>query len=225
MVDEGETTAYGPYEVSAAGTTLTLATSMGASPADDATLTVTENNPDTTQAISDASYNRYTAVTDGNSETDTLVNIEKLLFDDQAMSLIASQSAKATMSSAGITTTWKVKGTSLSDLLIGTSENEIFYGYSGSDHLVLADGSGTDQTRDFVAGSGGDVLSILLGADDSDGLNGTGVDTASEVMARANQQGDDTVIDLGAGNQITLVGVTSSDLVSANFEIVNAANF
>ncbi|MBT5635336.1 MAG: hypothetical protein HOJ23_07060, partial [Gammaproteobacteria bacterium] len=38
VVDDGETTAYGPYEVSAGGATLTLASTMGASPADDATL-------------------------------------------------------------------------------------------------------------------------------------------------------------------------------------------
>ena len=141
------------------------------------------------------------------------------------MSLIASQSAKAEMSATGISTTWKVKGTTLADLLTGTDENEIFYGYDGSDHIVLADDSGTDQARGFVAGAGGDVLSILLGADDTDGLNGNGVDTITEVIAQASQQGDDTVIDLGAGNQITLVGVTSSDLVDANFEIVSADTF
>ena len=223
--DDGETVSYGPYEVSSvSGSTLTLAESMGASPADDASITVTENNPDNTQAISAASYSRYVTV-EANSETDTLRNIEKLLFDDQAMSLIASQSAKAEMSATGISTTWKVKGTTLADLLTGTDENEIFYGYDGSDHIVLADDSGTDQARGFVAGAGGDVLSILLGADDTDGLNGNGVDTITEVIAQASQQGDDTVIDLGAGNQITLVGVTSSDLVDANFEIVSADTF
>jgi len=224
-VDDGETTAYGPYEVSAGGATLTLASTMGASPADDATLTVTEDNPDATQAISDATYSRYVTVADSSSETDTLRNIEKLLFDDEAMSLIASQSAKASMGATGVTTTWKVKGTGLSDLLTGTSEDEIFYGYDGSDHIVLGDGSGTDQARGFVAGAGGDVLSILLGAGDTDGLNGNGVDTISEVKAQATQQGDDTVIDLGSGNQITLVGVTSTDLVDANFEIVNSGTF
>ena len=90
---------------------------------------------------------------------------------------------------------------------------------------MLGDHSGVDQARGFVAGSGGDVLSILLGSNDTDGLNGTGVDTVAEIMAHAAQQGSDTWVDLGAGNSILLVGVSSSSLTSANFEIVHAATF
>ena len=79
--------------------------------------------------------------------------------------------------------------------------------------------------RGFVAGSGGDVLSILLGASDSDGLNGTGVDSVSELLALAEQRGEDAYFDLGGGNEVTLVGVSVDGLSSANFELIHADSF
>ena len=55
----------------------------------------------------------------------------------------------------------------------------------------------------------------------STGLNGAGVDTATEALAQATQQSNDVVVDLGAGHTVKLVGVSLSDLSSANFEVVN----
>ena len=225
--DAGEVVNYGPYKITSIDTgtkTLTLNSSLGVSPTSGATLTLTEDNPDTTGAVTTVTYDRSVTVTHG-SETDILRNIEKLVFDDQSMQLIASQIEKATMTSSGLVTTNYVKGTALADLILGTSANEIFTGGAGSDHFVLGDNSGVDQARGFVAGSGGDVLSILLGANDTDGLNGTGVDTVAEIMAHAAQQGSDTLVDLGDGNSILLVGVSSSSLTAANFEIVHAEAF
>ena len=215
----------GTYKItSISGDTLTLASSLSATPVDGKTVLAYEDNPDTTQGVGSVTYDRYLLVKTS-SETDLLRNIEKLSFSDQSMSLEASRSTTASMTTDGLVSTTKVKGTALSDLLTGSSENEIFYGYEGSDHFVIGDGSGTDQVRGFVAGSGGDVITILLGANDTDGLNGTGIDTVTEVMAKAAQQGSDTLIDLGSGNSVLLVGVTATSLTAANFEIVHAATF
>ena len=215
----------GNYKItSISGNTLTLASSMSATPANHAVVNAYEDNPDTTQSAGSVSYDRYLLVK-LSSETDLLRNVERLSFSDQSMSLEASRSTTATMTSEGLVTTTKVKGTALGDLMMGTGDNEIFYGYEGSDHFVIGDGSGTDQVRGFTAGAGGDVISILLGDNDTDGLNGSGMDTVTEVIAKASQQGSDTLIDLGSGNSILLVGVASTDLTAANFEIVHAATF
>jgi len=114
----------------------------------------------------------------------------------------------------------KVMGTDLADLLVSTSANESFQVGAG-DHVVIADSSGVDDVRGFVAGAGGTVLTINLGANDADGLNGTGVDTVAEILARASQQGSDVFFNLGDGNSILLVGVTLADLVNGNFAIVH----
>jgi Ca2+-binding RTX toxin-like protein len=215
----------GPYKItSISGNKLTLASSMAVTPATGASVQTYEDNPDTTGAVTAVTYDRSVTVSKG-GETDILRNIEKMVFDDQSMQLIPTQTAKSSMTGSDYLTTYYVKGTALADLIQGTSENEIFTGGAGSDHIVLGDDSGVDQARGFVAGSGGDVLSILLGSNDTDGLNGTGVDTVAEIMAHAAQQGSDTWVDLGAGNSILLVGVSSSSLTSANFEIVHAATF
>ena len=100
-----------------------------------------------------------------------------------------------------------------------STADEIFSGGLGSDHFVFADKNGSDEIRSFTAGSSGDLITLILGNADVDGLNATGVDTASEALAKAAQQGSDVVIDLGEGNSVTLVGVLIDDLVAANFEV------
>jgi hypothetical protein len=85
---------------------------------------------------------------------------------------------------------------------------------------VIGDQSGRDVIGDFDA-VGGDTLVFLLGEGDTDGLNGTGVDTAAEVLARASAEGTSTRIDLGSNHSLLLLGVTLSSLSSASFEILN----
>jgi hypothetical protein len=162
----------------------------------------------------------YTEVKNTTSnETDVLRNIEKLVFDDVTLSLAPTLSSK--VSNEDYLTILKVVGTDLADLLISTSANESFQVGAG-DHLVLADNSGTDEVRGFVAGAGGTVLTINLGADDTDGLNGTGVDTVAEILARASQQGNYVYVNLGKVHSVLLVGVTLTDLANGNFEVVHA---
>ena len=69
--------------------------------------------------------------------------------------------------------------------------------------------------------AGGDKLVFLLGANDTDGLNASTVDTAAEVLARANAEGTSTRIDLGSNHSVLLLDVALSSLSSAIFEILN----
>jgi len=43
-------------------------------------------------------------------------------------------------------------------------------------------------------------------------INGTGVHTAEDVAARATTVGGNTVVDLGNGDTLTLVGVSADDV-------------
>ena len=87
---------------------------------------------------------------------------------------------------------------------------------------MFADGSGSDEVRGFAAGAGGDIITAVLGLNDTDGLNASGVDTASKLMAKGAQQGADVLFDLGLGNSLRLVGVLVDDLKLENFGVLTA---
>jgi Ca2+-binding RTX toxin-like protein len=220
------TTQYGPYQIaSISGSTLTLDQSLGASPASSATLTVTQDNTDTTLAAGTVSYDRWFEVSSGSSpnvETDTLRQVEQLVFSDGVTDLSFKNGQKAAFGSSGLATVLQIQGTDLADVMRSSSANEIFSGGLGADHFVFSDGSGQDEIRDFVVGADGDRITLVLGAGDSDGLNATGVNTATLALARASQQGNDVMIDLGAGNSLKLIGVSVDGLLAANFEVINA---
>jgi len=48
----------------------------------------------------------------------------------------------------------------------------------------------------------------------------TGVSTFADVLSHATQQGADTVIDFGAGDQIVLQNVVKANLAAADFHFV-----
>ena len=203
---------------------LTLTTSLGTAPATGASVSVSESNTDTTLAVGAVSYDRWFEVANiaGTVETDALRGIEQLLFSDVAMDLSFKTSQKAVFGTTGLSTVTKVTGTELADLLQSTVSDEIFNGGLGADRFVFEDANGTDEIRGFAAGDGGDVITVILGLTDSDGLNATGIDTASELLAKAVQQGDDVVFDFGLGNSLRLAGVLVDDLSVANFGILTA---
>ena len=203
---------------------LTLSTTLGTAPATGASVSVSESNTDTTLAIDTTQYDRWFEVANiaGTVETDTLRGIEQLLFSDLALDLSFKTSQKAVFGTSGLSTVTKVTGTELADLLQSTVSDEIFNGGLGADRFVFEDANGTDEIRGFVAGDGGDVITVILGLTDSDGLNATGIDTASELLAKAVQQGDDVVFDFGLGNSLRLAGVLVDDLSVANFGILTA---
>ena len=148
--------------------------------------------------------------------------IEQLLFSDVALDLSFKTAQKAVFGDNGLTTVTKVTGTELADILRSTVSNEIFTGGLGADRFVFADGSGSDEVRGFAAGAGGDIITAVLGLNDTDGLNASGVDTASKLMAKGVQQGADVLFDLGLGNSLRLVGVLVDDLKLENFGVLTA---
>jgi len=64
-----------------------------------------------------------------------------------------------------------------------------------------------------------------LGQYDTDGINGSGIDTVEELMEKVMQNGNDVVIDLGSNNSVRLVGVVAEDLTKENFDILFSDTF
>lgn len=112
-----------------------------------------------------------------------------------------------------------------SDRLLGLGDNDKLYGGIGRDTLIGGEGndvlrgdgpgkgvfgdlfvfgrnSGKDVVTDFQIGK--DLLQIFKG------LNG--INKAADVLDHAHQKGKDVVIDLGAGNRITLNNIDLDDL-------------
>ena len=178
----------------------------------------------TTASASATVYDRWvevsTPATGTPSQTDVLRGIEELMFTDQIYSLSPSLTTKATWGDTGLESTTYATGTALADLLRSTSSQEYFRGGAGADRFVIGDQSGRDVIGDFDV-AGGDTIVFLLGNGDTDGLNGTSVDTAAELLTRASAEGSSTRIDLGENHSLLLLDVALSSLTSASFEILN----
>lgn len=98
---------------------------------------------------------------------------------------------KGAESTATVTVNAKpVTGTASNDVLISTSENELFSGGDGNDTFNFATGSGHDTISDFTRGS--DVLAI----------------TDSMSVGGVQPLGNDTLIDFDTGDSVLLVGVS-----------------
>jgi hypothetical protein len=83
-------------------------------------------------------------------------------------------------------------------------------GGAGNDTFIFGTGYGAERVEDFAAGGGvGDVIRVI-------GF-GTAFDTFTEIIVAAAEVGADTVINLGGGNAITLVGVAMTALVADDF--------
>jgi Ca2+-binding RTX toxin-like protein len=95
------------------------------------------------------------------------------------------------------------------DTLEGGSGNDNLNGGSGNDLFVFSGDFGADRISHFVAGAGTqDVIQLLTIL---------GFDEFTDIQAAASQMGVDTLIDLGGGNQITLMGVLANDLHADDF--------
>jgi len=135
---------------------------------------------------------------------------------------------------------WVVGGQN-DDMLFGQTGNDIVYGNMGNDTCVGGDGADIvrgGQNDDYVYGNAGndwlsgdrgdDVLTGGSGADIFYAMRETGRDRVTDfrvaegdrVLLDAGarytvyQSGADTVIDLGGGHQMTLVGVKMADLTT-----------
>jgi Ca2+-binding RTX toxin-like protein len=105
------------------------------------------------------------------------------------------------------------------DLLDGRAGNDKLTGGSGADRFVFKAGYNADTITDFVSGE--DRIDLTAFA---------GLHTLSQVLAMATQNGNNTVIDFGNGDTITLRGVSLTTLLAGDFlfnhaPVVSAADF
>jgi len=133
----------------------------------------------------------------GDAEGDRLSGIEDLLGSAHADHLKGDAGANRLEGGAG------------ADRLEGLGGNDVLVGGAGADRFMFGNGAGTDTILDFSAGAGlGDVMDFSGNAV----LNGF-----SDVLAHAAQSDADTLIDLGSGDTLTLVGVDRSTLHADDF--------
>jgi Ca2+-binding RTX toxin-like protein len=110
------------------------------------------------------------------------------------------------------------------DRIDGDAGNNSLDGGYGDDQLdggtgddVLTGGAGAD-TFVFGTGYGHDVIADLSGTDgDLVDVSATGLSDFASVLAATSQQADDSVLDLGNGDKVTLVGVDTSTLSDPMF--------
>lgn len=103
-----------------------------------------------------------------------------------------------------------VSGSLFDDTLKGDSGSNTLTGKSGADIFIYSDGA--DTVADFDQGQS-----------DKINLAGSGITGWSQLLPMISQSGSDTLISFGAGNSITLTGVTATNLTQNDFvfETVN----
>ena len=101
------------------------------------------------------------------------------------------------------------------DLIEGEAGNDTLDGGDGIDTFIFRTGSGVDRITDF---DGDDDVFVIYG-----NINGTGITTATQLFGQASASGSgnqDTTIDLGGGNSVTLVGTSLSSLDASDFLVL-----
>lgn len=111
----------------------------------------------------------------------------------------------------------KIYGGQDSDSIYGGDGSDTIYGNLGDD--VISGGEGYDRFY-FTANSGDDTITDFTYFVDylaiQTNINGSGIASDADVIARAVQVGADVVIDLGAGNSVTLSNYATAWLNSAD---------
>jgi VCBS repeat-containing protein len=100
-----------------------------------------------------------------------------------------------------------LNGAAGADVLAGLGGNDVLTGGAGNDTFLISAGSGRDTVTDFQST---DVVKLI-------GLGWSGF---NDVTAHAVQDGANVVIDLEAGNTLTLVGVNLSALQADDFMVL-----
>ncbi len=106
------------------------------------------------------------------------------------------------------------------DQIFGNLGNDDLYGNLGNDWLVGGDG---EDWFYFANNSGADVIAdyntfldlVIITAN----ANGSGIFTAADAVARLSDTVDGAVLDLGGGNSVLFLGLTTADLGTDDFAI------
>ncbi|MDF1793285.1 MAG: matrixin family metalloprotease [Thalassobaculaceae bacterium] len=102
-------------------------------------------------------------------------------------------------------------GGSGADILYGNLGNDLMIGGDGFDWFYITSNSGNDTVSDFTYFT--DYLAV------QSNINGTGISSDADVIARASQSGSDVVIDLGSGDTVTLSNYSTGLLSTADIYI------
>ncbi|MDF1794852.1 MAG: DUF4347 domain-containing protein [Thalassobaculaceae bacterium] len=96
------------------------------------------------------------------------------------------------------------------DTLSGGAGDDLLVGGVGADHYSFGSGDGMDTIGGFSVGE--DVIVVAAG------LNDTSIVSTSDLLARLSAASNgDAVLDLGAGNTVTLIGVDPTSLSASDF--------
>ncbi len=149
---------------------------------------------------------------DGGSGADTIdggAGADTITGGEGADSIIGGSGSDILDGGAGADT---IIGDGGGDTIIGGSGDDVLTGGAGHDVFYFEDASGVDQITDFDPSR--DVIHIMQD------INGTGIDTAEDVLARVSADGlGNTLIDLGNGHMITLQGIDPDSLDADMFVI------
>lgn len=96
------------------------------------------------------------------------------------------------------------------DQVFGADGNDVVIGGAGDD--ILSGGAGLDRINGFTAAD--DTIQVAAN------VNGTGVESADDLLGRLSQTEDGAVLDLGGGSAVLLFGVQVSALTASDFDIV-----
>lgn len=107
-----------------------------------------------------------------------------------------------------------VLGGTGNDTITASQTGSILDGGAGNDRLVA--GQGVDTVR-FGTGDRADLVTGFNVAQDTVTLQDSGFTHMNQILDHARQTADGVVIDLGAGDTLTLEGVSLADLTAANF--------
>ena len=100
------------------------------------------------------------------------------------------------------------------DVLDGEQGNDLVIGGDGDDTYIYRPGSAADTFNGFVAG---------LNTDDHVDISAfPGITSFAQVLSLATQVGEDTVIDFGGGDVLTLANVLKDSLAEEDFVLASA---
>jgi hypothetical protein len=108
-----------------------------------------------------------------------------------------------------------------SDTMYGGTGNDLLDGGPGpatlthnSDHFVFDEGGGQDTVTGFDTAF--DVIECYAN------INGSIFEVPEDLLNATTQVGDNVILDLGAGNTVTIIGILKTNLTQSNFAIIGS---